>query len=413
MNEWDFSPPPDSDLGDHDVANDGDNLLNKRIALLITGGIASIKAPFIARALRRQGADVVVYATEEALRYTTVEALEWSSVNKVITHLSSASEHLSDNAPFDAYLVAPATYNTINKTAAGIGDNPVTTTLSSAIGRMERGTSKILIAPTMHGSMHNSILTKSLKSLDKMGIRIIPPREQSGKHNIPHEKVLVAEVCRAVSTSPLKGKSILVTSGPTPVKIDNVRRITNRFRGRLGIDIAEELYLRGAKVKQIHGDGALRPPDYIDYTIARTYEEYRDSVAKELSENNYEYGIFSAAVADYMPVKTQEGKIPSGVLQTIELKATVKIIDEVRKNNPDLKMITFKYQENLTHDELLAIGEKRLKAGDMALVANRGEEVGPSGEQIAWLMSSQNEPKKLVSKRGIAIGIADYIENNL
>ncbi len=131
------------DLGDHDVPLSGEHLKGKRIALMITGSIASMKAPTIARSLRRYGADVQVYASEEGLRYTTLEALEWSTMNPVVTRLTSAAEHLSDEKPFDVYLLAPATYNTINKFRYGIADGVITTTLASALGRMEMGLAQI------------------------------------------------------------------------------------------------------------------------------------------------------------------------------------------------------------------------------------------------------------------------------
>ena len=195
MNKWNYSPPSPSELGDHEVPLEGTELAGKSIALLITGGIASIKAPFIARLLRKHGAGVMVYASPESLRYTTGEALEWSSDNFVITELTSAAEHLFR---FDLYLIAPATYNTINKVARGIADTVVTTTIASALGRMEREGAKILLAPTMHGSMHNSLLTESLKKLDKLGITIIPPRDQYGKHNIPDDEVILGAVIAAL-----------------------------------------------------------------------------------------------------------------------------------------------------------------------------------------------------------------------
>ncbi len=410
--DWDFSPPPSCGMGDHDVPDEGTHLKGKSVALVITGGIASMKAPFIARALRRQGARVVVYASEDALRYTTVEALEWSSNNPVVTRLTSAAEHISDANPFDVFLVAPATYNTINKMACGTADGTVSTTLACAIGRMERGQASVLVAPTMHGTLHNSILTDSMKKLHSLGVRIIPPRQDYGKNNIPDERTLVAEVCRAASSSRLKGVKILLTGGPTPVPIDNVRRIVNRFRGKLGVEIAKELHPRGADVRLVHGDGAYRPPRYLDFRIARTYDDYRAIVNRELSDNKYEFGIFSAAVADYRPAVVAEGKIPSGgAINSIELVSTVKIINEVREKWPDLKMITFKYQERLSHDELMAIARKRLETGDLAVVANRGEESSLKGDQLAWLVTKGGDPVKLSSKSGIASGIAAFMES--
>ena len=409
MNDWDFQPPPASGFGDRQIKLESTHLQNKRIALLITGSIAAMKAPPIARTLRRQGADVVAFASPEALRYTTIDALEWSTTNRVVTKLTANAEHLSDADPFAAYLVAPATYNTINKMRFGIADGLITSALGSAIGRMERSKTKILIAPTMHGSLHNSILTQSLKQLDRMGVNIIPPKIANGKNNLPEEKAIAFAVCRAVSSSPLKDIPILVTGGPTPVPIDSIRRLTNRFTGRLGVCIAEELYLRGAKVKLIHGQGSYSPPSYIPHKIVATYDEYFEEVITQL-QNNYRYGIFSAAVADYKPTQVFSGKIPSnGALSTIELTATQKVIGEVKARFPSLGMITFKYQENVTHEELINIAQQRLQQGYQMIVANRGEEHQQTGAQVAYLVTKKDKPQKAVGKQEIARSIANYL----
>ncbi len=312
MTDWDFRPPPPSDLGDHEVPEGGDRLAGRRVALLVTGGIAAYRAPGLARALRREGAEVVAFASGEALRYVARDALEWATDHPVVDRLTARAEHLSDAAPFDAFLVAPATYNTLNKLAAGIADSTVTATLASALGRMERREASVLVAPTMHGSLHTSILTRSLETLASLGVRVIPPREDYGKHNIPDDAVLVAQVCRAASRSPLVGVKVLVTGGPTPVPIDGVRRLTNRFSGRLGVLLAEELYLRGAEVRLLHGRGHLEPPARLPVTVAQTYDEYRRLASEILSEGGYRFGVFSAAVADYRPVAALPGKTPSG-----------------------------------------------------------------------------------------------------
>lgn len=414
MRDWDFSPPGPSALNDHGVVPMGVHLSGRRIALLISGGIAAMKSPFIARALRRQGADVVAFVSQEGLRYVTLDALEWSTTRPVITRLTAAAEHLSDAAPFDAYLLAPATYNSINKMAQGIADGVITTTLGAALGRMEQGQTKILLAPTMHGSLHNAILTESLKKLAAMGVRIIPPRDDYGKHNLPNELVLVAEVCRAVSRSPLKGLPLLATGGPTPVAVDGVRRITNRFTGQLGVEIANELYLRGAEALLVLGGGVAKPPEYLPVAPAGTYDDYYQMVMSALANKPYRAAIFSAAVADYRPEQLLPGKTPSGgALQQIRLVPTVKVIGQVRQQFPDLPMITFKYQEGVSHRELLAIARERLAQGYQAVVANRGEEMGPAGEQVAYLVTGEGESRQLMGKQQIAIGIADYLETIL
>lgn len=413
MNDWDFSPPPESALRDRDVPLEGSHLDGKRIALLLTGGIAAIRSPLIARALRRQTASVVVFATEEALRYTTLDALEWSSGNAVITRMTAAAEHISDNSPFDAYLLAPATYNTINKMAHGIADSPVTTALAVGIGRMERGRSQLLFAPTMHGYLHNSLLTESLHKLAKMGVRIIPPREDYGKHNIPSEESLVAEVCRTTSASPLKGVPILVTGGPTPTPIDNVRQISNRFTGQLGIEIATEIHLRGADVLLIHGTGKAQPHDWLPHNSVRNYDEYHTNVMQALAEIPFAAGVFSAAVADYRTESVFPGKTPCTGAISLRLVPTEKIIGAVKTSFPELYIVTFKYQDNISHQDLMEVARERVRAGYPLVVANRGEEKGPHGEQVAHLVTDTGEAQRAIGKPAIALAIADHLEQAL
>ncbi|MGD1918072.1 MAG: bifunctional phosphopantothenoylcysteine decarboxylase/phosphopantothenate--cysteine ligase CoaBC [Pleurocapsa sp.] len=409
MSDWNFQPPPESALSDRALALESTHLQNKRIALLVTGRIAAMKAPLIARTLRRQGAEVVAFASTEAVRYVTIDALAWRTTNAVVTKLTANAEHLSDENPFAAYVVAPATYNTINKMALGIADGVITSTLGSAIGRMEQGKTKILIAPTMHGSLHNSILTNSLQQLNSMGVNIISPKVANGKNNLPDEEAIASAVCRAASSSPLKNIPILVTGGPTPVPIDNIRRLTNRFTGTLGACIAHELYLRGAKVKLIHGQGIYSPSEYIPHKIVTTYDQYCQEVIAEL-QNDYRYGIFSAAVADYQPKNIFPGKIPSGgALSKIELTTTQKVIGEVRARFPSLGMITFKYQEDITHEELINIAKQRLQQGYQMVVANRGEEHFSTGTQVAYLVTKDSEPEKAIGKPKIAKAIANYL----
>ncbi len=409
MKSWQPRRPTPSTLGDHDVHLLGDHLRNRHIALLVCGGIAAMKTPLLARALRREGAKVTVYVSSEALKYVALDALEWASDNPVISTLSPRSEHLSKEQPFDAYLVAPATYNTLNKFRYGIADTPVTTTLASALALLEKGETQILVAPTMHGDLHNSILQESLETLRDKGVWLIPPRDDNGKHNLPENDLMVASVCAAVSRSPLRQRKFLVTAGCTPAPIDSVRRITNRFRGRLGIEIARELILRGADVKLILGAGSVAAPAYIPKIKIRDFAHYRDTVLETLKTFRPQTGIFSAAVADYLPKSPVSGKIPSGTIQSIDLVAAEKVIDLVAAQAPDLNLISFKYQENMTHEELIRIAKDRLGRGHRAVVANRGEELTDKGEQIAHLVTD-TQIQKLLTKSGIARGLVDYLE---
>ena len=269
---WDGSPPRSAAIGDHAVPVLSDHLAGRRIALLVSGGIAALRSPDLARALRRRGAEVTAFCSEDALLFVGRQALEWATCRDVVSQLSWRAEHLSDARPFDAWLLAPATYNTIGKLANGIADTVVTAALASALGALAQGRTAVVLAPTMHGSLHNSVLEKNCRQLVALGVRLVPPSDAYGKHNLPDLEVLVAAVCRAVSTSALAGRRILVTGGPTPVAIDGVRRIVNRFSGRLAAAISEEMVLRGGEPTLLLGAGSAPPPAWLPFTTVDDYE---------------------------------------------------------------------------------------------------------------------------------------------
>lgn len=172
-------------------------LAGRTVALLISGGIAAFRTPGLVRELRRAGADVQVFVTPTALQFVTQDALEWTSLHPLVSALDGRAQHVE--RPADVYLLAPATYSTINKLAAGIADNAVTTTLASALGHLEAGRAQVLIAPTMHGSMVNAILRDSLARLAQLGCRIVPPLGRDGKALLPDDATLVQAIVASLS----------------------------------------------------------------------------------------------------------------------------------------------------------------------------------------------------------------------
>lgn len=405
--DWDFSAPTPSTMGDHDVPMVSQRLQHRRIALLVTGGIAAMKAPQLARGLRRHGAEVVAFASDDALRYVAREALEWATCAPVVTGLTWAAEHLSDSTPFDAYLVAPATHNTIAKMAHGIADTVVSSALASALGRLERGQTAIVVAPTMHGSLHNRNLVDNARRLAAMGVRFVAPHDAYGKHNLPETELLCIAVGRALSRSSLIGRRVLVTAGPTPVPIDGVRRILNRFRGRLGAQIAEELVWRGADAELLLGDGAWRPSTPMKVTVARTFDDYRDLVV-ERARGGLFAGVFSAGVADYRPKQAVQGKIPSGQSKlTLELEPTEKVIDLACAAAPAMHCVAFKYLESVSEAELIRVASLRLGRAGL-VVATRGEDT--RGSEQRALMVGAAGVTALEGKRGIAAHVADHLQ---
>jgi phosphopantothenoylcysteine decarboxylase/phosphopantothenate--cysteine ligase len=262
----------------------------------------------------------------------------------------------------------------------------------------------------MHDTMQNSIYKENLEHLTSKGVNMISPDYKWGKANYPGSHKVVVETIRALSKSKLKGKKIIVTGGPTPVWIDNVRYITNRFRGRSGIAIADEAYMRGADVKYIHGSSGIPVPNYLDCKVVRSFEEYLENVMKFTPGKDI--GIFSAAVADYMPIEKKEGKLPSkGALNTLAMKNTVKVIDAVKEKWPELFMVSFKYEEKLSEESLIDIAKGRIAKGHKIVVANRGEEMEKT-KHSSIIVTENNVPVKTSSKQETAFKLLDIIEQS-
>lgn len=394
---------------DQGIVRLGNHLDGKRIALCIAGGIAAYKTPSLVRHFRQYGADVHVYVTQEGRRYVAEESLEWTSTNPVVTELSACAEHLYE---FDAYVVCPATLNTIGQMADGKASNAVTTTLASALGRLSRGNTSVLVAPAMHGTMEdNPAYQQNLGKLKSFGVKVIAPQHKYGKANLPSSHTVVVETIRELSKSPLRGKNILVTAGPTPGKIDYERIVTSRFRGRLGMKIAEEAYMRGANVTLILGPGGIEAPPYLETIPIRDFYEYHSKVMDVIEQNPVDVGIFSAAVADYIPVEVFEGKIPSeGALESLRLKQTPKVVKEVRGKFPGLLMVTFKYEENISRKELEAIAQARVEEGYELVVANRGEDMNPQGDYGCIIVGKEGIIAEPSSRNECTMVLLDSLE---
>ncbi|MBT3397999.1 hypothetical protein HOA55_01400 [archaeon] len=175
---------------DHQVDRIGDQLEGKTIALAITGGIAAIETPKIARHLRRYGATVNAYMTPSALKFVGRASLEWATERSVVVELSGLAEHICKE---DMVVVAPATMNTINKIFNGVADNNVTSLVASALG----SDIPVYLAPTMHESLYNNpFFKKNLSQAEEYGITLVEPRGGEGKAKMPLTETLVNEVIK-------------------------------------------------------------------------------------------------------------------------------------------------------------------------------------------------------------------------
>ena len=161
----------------------------------------------------------------------------------------------------------------------------------------------------------------------------------------------------------------------------------------------------------IQGSKAIQSPEWLPSIKVNNIVEYADVITHSLTNKQYAAGIFTAAVADFRPNSPLTGKISSNNPLELSLVPTDKIINQVKTNFPDVYMITFKYEHNMTYDELLSKAHKRIEQGYPVVVANCGNEKGPSGEQIAHLVSSStNQPQKGIGKLEIAKMITNHLE---
>ena len=292
------------------------SLQGKKILVAITGGIAAYKMNFLIRDLVKKGALVKVLMTPDAHQFVTPLTLSTLSKNPVLTDFYSENGTWNNHVELalwaDVMLIAPCTANTMAKMTCGMSDNLVLATYLSA-------KCPVFVAPAMDLDMYIHPTThENLDKLTSFGNHIIPAEEGElasglvGKGRMAEPETIVSqlEVYFSVqdSTSVLKGKTVLITAGPTYEPIDPVRFIGNHSSGKMGFAIAEEAANRGAKVILVSGPSSLHTEHpNITLTSVTSAKEMMAEVFKYYE--NADVAIMSAAVADYTPKVVSDQKI--------------------------------------------------------------------------------------------------------
>ncbi len=356
------------------IESKGTILRGKTICICLTGSVAVISAPIIARELMRLGADVITVMSKAATELINPSLMHWATGNPVISKLTGEVEHvyIAGDRPrevgkADLILVCPATANTISKIANGIDDTPVTTVVSTAFG----SSIPIIIVPAMHESMFHPIIEKNISRLKKYGVDILGPRISEGKAKIAKVDDIIDRVIDLViAKKDLKGKKILITAGPTREYIDEIRFVSNNSSGRMGIEIAKEAAARGADVLLIAGQCMVKIPDYINTINVVSSDDFIKSVKDELSYKEYDFFICAAAISDYKPVDFIKGKISSDDVEelNINMRLTPKIIDVARKKNYKVYIVAFKAETNVSRTELIDRAYNRLNKSQADLI---------------------------------------------
>jgi phosphopantothenoylcysteine decarboxylase/phosphopantothenate--cysteine ligase len=286
----------------------------------------------------------------------------------------------------DLILVAPSTANTIGKIAAGIDDTPVTTLLTTGIGAQI----PVIIAPAMHASMYkHPIVKENVNKLESIGIQVLMPRLEEGKAKIPGTNEIVNAVLYKLTVErDLEGKRILITAGPTRAYLDAFRYITNPSSGKMGVAIARNALERGAEVTLVYGPGTEMPPNDALIIPINSTEEMLDEVKAQLKAKNHHTVILSAAAADYGPASRKMEKTPSGKKDwSIELKPLPKIVEQVKIIDPEIFLIGFKAEYDVSDSELIQRAYDRLISAEMDLivandVARKGRGFGTDTNEV-------------------------------
>ncbi len=289
-------------------------LENKKIVLGITGGIAAYKACNLARLLIKKGAEVQVVMTPSAKEFITPLTLSTLTHKPVVSEFfdrrdGSWHSHVDIGLWADAMIIAPATASSIGKMANGIADNMLITTYLSM-------KAPVFVAPAMDLDMYAHPSTQqNIQRLVSYGNHIIEPGtgflasklEGKGRMEEPEKIVEVLEK-HFSKQQKLKGKSVLITAGPTYEKIDPVRFVGNYSSGKMGYALAEACAKQGAEVTLVSGPVMLQTKHPAIHRIdVESAQEMYDAATTHFPQADI--AILSAAVADFTPEATADKKI--------------------------------------------------------------------------------------------------------
>lgn len=294
-------------------------LKGKKIVLGITGSIAAYKACLLIRQLIKRGAEVQVVITPAGKEFITPITLSALTHKPVISEFFSQRDgtwnsHVDLGLWADAMVVAPCTASTLGKMAHGIADNMLITTYLSM-------KAPVFIAPAMDLDMYRHPSTQAnMKTLLSYGNHIIEPESGflasglEGKGRMEEPEVIADRLDQFFSEnsqpSPIAGKKVVITAGPTYEKIDPVRFIGNYSSGKMGFAIAEECLRRGADVTVVAGPVSLTCSSGIRRLDVESCQDMYDATTSEFADADV--AILAAAVADFRPALVADRKIKRG-----------------------------------------------------------------------------------------------------
>ena len=390
-----------------------------RVVLGVSGGIAAYKSGWVARLLAAAGAEVDVVMTRAATEFIarlTFEALTGRAVHTDLFSPGRALDHIHLAREADALVVAPATADFLARAAHGRADDLLASCLLAT-------TAPVILFPAMNDAMWAHLQTqRNATHLRDLGYTVVDPDvgalaagEGNGPGRMPEPETIVAHVGRVLDDASFRGRTVVVTAGPTREPVDPVRFLSNRSSGKMGVAIASAAWRRGAQVVLIAGP--LEVPDPVGASLVRveTTAEMAEAVRQALPGAHAL--IMAAAPADFRAAEPAASKIKKAEgPASIALAATTDILAcTVRHRPPGLVTVGFALEtDHLLESARTKLADKRLDL----IVANSAREpdagFGADTNRVTILAPDGSaDAVPVMSKTSLADVILDRVETLL
>ncbi|WP_265499934.1 bifunctional phosphopantothenoylcysteine decarboxylase/phosphopantothenate--cysteine ligase CoaBC [Paracoccus beibuensis] len=343
----------------------------KRILLIVGGGISAYKIPQLIRLIRGAGAAVTPVLTASGAQFTTpmtLSVLAGEPVHDTLWDRNAEAEigHIQLSRQADLVVVAPATADLMAKMAQGAANDLASTLLMATDKR-------VLIAPAMNVRMWDHPATRrNLATLRGDGILTVGPGSgdmacgEFGPGRMAEPDAILAAIRTALAEGPLKGRHVIVTSGPTHEPIDPVRYIANRSSGAQGAAVAAALRDLGARVSFVTGPAAVPAPQGVEVIAVETAQEMRDAVEAALPADA---AVMAAAVADWRILNGSDQKIKKGdSLPSLQMAENPDILAWISRAAQRPRLVVGFAAE--TQDVVAHATAKRARKGCDWIVAN-------------------------------------------
>jgi phosphopantothenoylcysteine decarboxylase/phosphopantothenate--cysteine ligase len=378
----------------------------RRILLVIGGGIAAYKCLDLIRRLREDGAFVRAVLTRAATQFVTPLSVAALTNEKALTDLFDLNDeheigHIRLSREADLIIVAPATADLLAKMAGGHADDLATTVLLAT-------DKPVLAAPAMNPRMWLHPATRrNVAQLEADGVRFVGPntgemaeRDEAGPGRLAEVPEIIAAARKALAEEravtplrtgrPLAGRHVLVTSGPTHEPIDPVRYIANRSSGKQGHAIAKAAAAFGARVTLVSGPVALPDPPGARVLRVETAKEMLQAVEKSLPAD---IAVFAAAVADWRAMRTQRDKIKkTGEAPALELALNPDILATIAKSTVQRPRLVIGFAAETGDAGASAARKRKVKGADWIV----GNDVSPE----SGVLGGDSNTVHLVTDKG-------------